>query len=318
MNRDSEYFYLFYDHQTLIQLDMLSPYSEEISFRHNTSCFELYDQVFNSEEKFVRAISLFNDRMAEKFKQTFGINPVYRLHQGININGNIFALIQCFHGSRGYSFVLGSKVYPQEDKLGILPIGKIFNMNCMIKLHCLMLSSTIFRVGYHSNKFCYKVQLGPDVYNAKISEAGFDLYYLYIIGQKNSCVFKYYNIPNSEIAKFLTKGPWNGQWPEDTKESVFEIIDFINREYFITLTKPIVIEDKFVRIDGKVYYYKQCKKDKWYLSGNIDEILMSFHLESIDALRKFANQILGKKNRPGVFPGCDSKEELITLLQRLR
>lgn len=319
MDRNSEYFYLFYDktNKKLIQLDMLSLYSEEISFMRDDSHFELYGFTYDDEEYFVRDISHYNDMMEEKFRKKFHINPVYTLYQVINQNGDLAVLIQNFHGTT-YKFILGKPISRQEDKFGFITIGSIFNLPYMIWLHGLMLNSTIFKVGYNKNGLCYKVKLGSNVYDAKVENANPNYCFLNIKGADNNCVFEYYNIDTAKIANLLTRSLWSGYWPEDKEETIYAIMNFINRNYSVNNFKDFDINDEFIGCNGKVYNYKQCKKGKWYLAGDINEILEIFHLNNIGELRKLANKILGHKKRLGVFPGCDSKEELITLIQRLK
>lgn len=43
-----------------------------------------------------------------------------------------------------------------------------------------------------------------------------------------------------------------------------------------------------------------------------------FKLDSKDKLRTYMNSILGEKKRSGVFPECDSREEVTKLLKTIR
>ena len=47
-------------------------------------------------------------------------------------------------------------------------------------------------------------------------------------------------------------------------------------------------------------------------------ILTLLKLESIGDLKSRMNKILGEQKRSGIFPECDSKTELITLIKTIR
>ena len=50
----------------------------------------------------------------------------------------------------------------------------------------------------------------------------------------------------------------------------------------------------------------------------MDVILTLLKLESIGDLKSSMNEILGEQKRSGIFPECDSKTELITLIKTIR
>ena len=59
----------------------------------------------------------------------------------------------------------------------------------------------------------------------------------------------------------------------------------------------------------------QTRNGKWYIKG---DALLAFGLDSMEAIRKAASDLFGKKRMNGVFPECDSKEDLLRLVEVLR
>ena len=111
---------------------------------------------------------------------------------------------------------------------------------------------------------------------------------------------------------------WNGRWPEDVESTIYAIMQYMNKTYIANANFGFEIDDDAVMSNGIKYLFKQTKKGGWFLSGDIEKVLQMFGLDSVDSLRKTANLYLGAKNRPGVFPECDTKEELINLIKMLK
>ena len=63
-----------------------------------------------------------------------------------------------------------------------------------------------------------------------------------------------------------------------------------------------------------MFTIEQNKKGKWYLKGDIDGIFHMFKLSSSAELKVYVNNILGMKRRSGVFPECETREEIEKLI----
>ena len=111
---------------------------------------------------------------------------------------------------------------------------------------------------------------------------------------------------------------WTGKWPEDVESTIYTIMQYMNRTYIANANFSFRIDNDAVMFNGTRYPFKQAKKGGWFLSGNIEKILLMFGFDSVDSLRKTAKLYLGAKNRPGVFPECDTKEELINLIKMFK
>lgn len=328
MNRETDFFYLFYNrtNKYLVQLDLLSNYSENISCRTaDGDKYKLYGKYFKAEDEFIQAVSDFNTAMAKRYFEKFKILAPYRLEcqllfYDFGVTGyNIYISTH----ERCYCFTYGKETpenFTEFARILNIETGT-FNLRYMLNLHTALLNSVVFRAGYDRNKFCYTVNCGENSFCAHVakSRARAGCYFLDLnLGVSNNYVFEYYNVNRQNIRNLLTTDSWNGRWPEDVESTIYAIMQYMNRTYIANANFGFEIDDDAVIFNGTRYPFKQTKKGGWFLSGNIEKILQMFGLDSVDSLRKTANLYLGAKNRPGVFPECNTKEELINLIKMFK
>lgn len=139
----------------------------------------------------------------------------------------------------------------------------------------------------------------------------------------NDEIFDSYNIPKSEILKILEDAgfEWYGKWPETDMQTVYKIINYINRNYYafcLSVDGNFVVSDSGISYCGIIFKIKQHRNGKWYIDGDITKIISMFKMPDITELRKFIDKTLGRKFRKGLFPECDSKEEIIKLLNEIK
>ena len=328
MNRETDFFYLFYNrtNKYLVQLDLLSNYSENMSCRTaDGNKYKLYGKYFKAEDEFIRAVSDFNTSMAQRYFEKFKILAPYRLECQLlfNMTGTTEYNIYISACDRCYCFTYG-----KETPANFIEFARIrniepgtFNLRYMLNLHTALLNSVVFRAGYDRNKYCYTINCGENSFCAHVekSRARAGCYFLDSSPNiPNSYVFEYYNVNRQNIIDLLTVNYWNGRWPEDVESSIYAIMQYMNRTYIANANFSFVIDDDAVMFNGTRYPFRQAKKGGWFLSGNIEKILQMLGLDSVDSLRKTANLYLGAKNRRGVFPECDTKEELINLIKMFK
>lgn len=328
MNRETDFFYLFYNrtNKYLVQLDLLSNYSENMSCRTaDGDKYKLYGKYFKAEGEFIKAVSDFNTAMAQRYFEKFKILAPYRLECQLlfNMTGTTEYNIYISACDRCYCFTYG-----KETPANFIEFARIrniepgtFNLRYMLNLHTALLNSVVFRAGYDRNKYCYTINCGENSFCAHVekSRTRVDCYFLDSSPNiPNSYVFEYYNVNRQNIIDLLTVNYWNGRWPEDVESSIYAIMQYMNRTYIANANFSFVIDDDAVMFNGTRYPFRQAKKGGWFLSGNIEKILQMLGLDSVDSLRKTANLYLGAKNRRGVFPECDTKEELINLIKMFK
>ena len=328
MNRETDFFYLFYDRRSkhLEQLDLLSNYSESMSCQTaDGDKYKLYGKYFKAEDEFIQAVSDFNTLMAQRYFEKFKILVPYRLECQLlfYMTGTTEYCIYISAYDRCYRFTYGKETpanFTEFARIRNIEPGT-FNLRYMLNLHTALLNSVVFRAGYDRNKFCYTVNCGENSFCAHIekSRERTGCYFLdFNLNISNGYVFEYYNVNRQNIIDLLTVDYWTGKWPEDVESTIYAIMQYMNRTYIANANFSFVIDDDAVMFNGTRYPFKQTKKGGWFLSGNIEKILQMFNLDSVDSLRKTAKLYLGAKNRPGVFPECDTKEELINLIKMFK
>ena len=147
--------------------------------------------------------------------------------------------------------------------------------------------------------------------------------YLCAYGMANEEIFNSYGIPKGEILKILEDAgfEWHGRWPETDMQTVYKIINYINQHYYAfcsSVDDDFVVSDSGISYCGIIFKIKQHRNGKWYIDGDITKIISMFKMPDITELRKFIDKTLGRKFRRGLFPECDSKEEIIKLLNEIK
>ena len=194
---------------------------------------------------------------------------------------------------------------------------EMFNLSAVIAFHKFFVDSMVI------------TPISPGFFNAKLDgiiyhteiRADSDFWYLHFPNSlSNDHIFEYYNIPKDEVLKVINQKYWAGAWPESSKENLFKLIDYINRRYYANFVyeRFEITENSIVSNFGRLDFKQNKKSGGWFLSGDMNVILTLLKLESIGDLKARANEILGKQKRNGIFPECDSKTELITLIKTIR
>ena len=165
-----------------------------------------------------------------------------------------------------------------------------------------------------NGKRTFSVKIKNQVYRAEVNHPG-KSYFLHFYNISNDAVFKYYKIPNKIIAILFSVR--EGLWPYSDEKTLYDIIDFINELKYACLPQKIIISDNVITCQFGMFTIEQNKKGKWYLKGDIDGILHMFNLSTAAELKVYVGNILGVKRRAGVFPECDTKEEVIKLLNKI-
>lgn len=323
-------YYLFYDrpNKTLVRLDLLRTDGME-SFSPCTTTsgrFKLLGQLYDDEDEFVDSINRFNNRMFSVYFNKFKLYAPYRfahrlynngsgeIRHGISVNvaGSYFTVND---GEQLPDFITSGE-HPCFDNIH----RTCFDVETMLQFHHKFMASVIFRGGYDSKGIYYVVHFGGNFFFGRIAKDENDqTFYLKIQdGCTNGYVFEYLNITREDIARYLPNQEWNGSWPQTSENDLYHIMQYVNANYspFSPKQKFAITEDS-VENNGETYRFKQSAKGTWYLSGDIRLILKMLDIDSVNTLRKIMDKCLGVKNRPGVFPECDTKEELKELIKRL-
>ena len=285
--------------------------------------FEFESKTFSDPTGLVLFCESYNKTTAKKYRKLYGIKPPYVLHTYISVGGEVVCLFT-FHGNKlsvadGLNFPkLNTAIWSQkidapldnfckqnQDKMSVIAFHKFFIDSMVI---------TPISPGF------FNAKLDGIIYHTEI-RADSDFWYLYFSNSlSNDHIFEYYNIPKDEVLKVINQKHWAGAWPESSKENLFKLIDYINRRYYANFVYDSfkITENSIVSNFGRLDFKQNKKSGGWFLSGNMNVILALLKLESIGDLKARVNEILGKQKRSGIFPECNSKTELITLIKTIR
>lgn len=288
--------------------------------------FEFESKTFFDSIRLVLFCESYNKTTANKYRELYGIKPPYVLHTSIGVGGEVMCLFT-FHGHKlsvvdGLNFPkLNTAVWNQEidaplDNFCKQHQDKMFNLSAVIAFHRFFIDSMVI------------TPIGPGFFNAKLDgiiyhteiRADSDFWYLYFPNSlSNDHIFEYYNIPKDEVLKVINQKHWAGAWPESSKENLFKLIDYINENRMAgSVIDRLKIDGNKIITSFAEFEIKQAKTGKWYIRGNIEQICLLFKVPNITGLKHLVNKIIGNKIRHGVFPECDSREEVTKLLKSIR
>lgn len=322
MNTDNIY-YLFYDqiNQELIKLDLL-----EHSDSPNKTCFVTFPFVLNYKyahngQDLVNLVNEYNERVYNRYQDEYKIKPPYFIKCAYNQIGRVDVSI--FYKKKHFLFydnkISNPDDYPIIDsfvsKHKSLPFCGVY----MKKLHEFIMDNQIVRPNPKPEGIYFNVVIKGKIYKAYICKESTNHCFLSFPLTGNRYVFDCYNISEEEVLNVLGINEWQGDWPETPERKVYVLLDYINEN---RMAEPVI--DR-LKIDGNKiitsfaeFEIKQTKTGKWYIRGNIEQICLLFKVSNITELKHLVNKIIGNKIRHGVFPECDSREEVTKLLKSIR
>ena len=327
----SKYKYYVFDYHTnkLGCLDLLEN-ADDSDFIEvlDTRSFRFYfnQKYFDNLNEFLDYLKHLNFKIAEAYVEDFGINPPYTIRQefcGSEICTNIEfkGLNLTFTPSRVPDWHLNRPI----DKFFEKTKGSDFNIDYIVKLHNFLYNSMVIRPLHESRNYQFIITYADGKTTTAIiwRSTCKNRCYLYAHCMANDEIFDSYNIPKSEILKILENAGfgWHGRWPETDMQTVYKVIDYINQHYYVfcpSVDGNFVVSDSGILYCGIIFKIKQHRNGKWYIDGDITKIISMFKMPDITELRKFIDKTLGRKFRKGLFPECDSKEEIIKLLNEIK
>lgn len=198
--------------------------------------------------------------------------------------------------------------------------GQLFDSAMMTQFHKFALENEVFSpccAIFGRTRFA--VKLGDRISIAEVCRclSRAEPYFLCFDSkaESNKEVFKYYNI-SREYLSDLFHIDTTGDWPYSAKQTVYDIINYINNTKYAncSISQGIIIQGNVVKYQSVTFTIEQTKNSKWYLCGDINSILGMFGLDNKDKLRTYVNSILGEKKRSGIFPECETREEIEKLI----
>lgn len=104
-----------------------------------------------------------------------------------------------------------------------------------------------------------------------------------------------------------------------TAISFMDFIQELNSSIYLINREKIELNgDEITYGDNKLLIKQSQTNDKWFISGPFDLILSMFGAETRAELDEYISKQIGRKRRNGVFPNCDSRDEIIKLVESLK
>lgn len=104
-----------------------------------------------------------------------------------------------------------------------------------------------------------------------------------------------------------------------TATSFMDFIQKLNSSIYLTNREKIELNGDQIIYGGNKLSIKQSPtNNKWFIAGPFDLILNMFGVETRAELDEYISKQIGNKRRNGVFPNCDSRDEVIKLVESLR
>ena len=325
---DLKYWYYSQKSKHLIKLGFSSTDDLAITlvsfpFTYSTPC-EFYK--FETERDLVFFCDRHNREVEKKYNEIYKIKPPYILRTFLDYTGENVACLFIYKG-RALAFKdmqpildLNREVWNSKDDALVYDFFKecgdeLFNVAFLLKLHKFALENAIFTPEAMLNgKIAFSVKIKNQVYHAEVHGGYYPRksYFLHFCNISNNAVFKYYKIPEKTILNLFSVR--EGLWPYSDEKTLYAIINFINELRYACLPQKISIKDNVITCQFGMFTIEQNKNGKWYLKGDIDDILHMFNLSTAAELKVYVGNILGVKRRAGVFPECETKEEIEKLI----
>ena len=328
-------YYVYNDiNNCVYRLDLLSEtVTKSLDFWINANTgYHFLRRTFNSKSEFLRCLNDMNQATANSYTKKFLIDPPYYVKQLYQVETNVLSTSITAYGGI-YTFITeggptGCENGTEFEKFLFMNRGQHFDVYYMIRVHKFILNSKIVRPVVDEwralprifGDILFNVVLGTgDTTTARIDKLGG--FFLSLSCCTNDQIFKTYGIEKASLQRFLTK-PMNAEqyWPEDTLDSLVKIVNYINNNFyaFRSLKTTLSISGNEIMFFGTPLFVSQLKNGKWYIKGDMEKICQLFGTSTCAELRRFVDRTLGEKIRHGVFPECDSRDEIFKLLDKVK
>lgn len=329
-------YYVYNDiNNCVYRLDLLSEtVTKSFDFWINAQTGKYYflHGTFNSKQEFLRCLNDMNRLTANSYTKTFLIDPPYYVEQSWQPVTNILStrittynMVCTFIAEGGPT---GCKNSTELEKFLFMNREKRFDIYYLARIHKFLIKSKIVRPVVNDGRplprliddILFNVALGTgDTTTARIDKFGG--FFLNLKGCTNDQIFKTYGIEKASLQRFLTKPIVTTQyWPEDTLDSLAKIVNYINNNFyaFHGLKTTLSISGNEIMFFGTSLFVSQLKNGKWYIKGDMEKICQLFGASTCAELRRFVDRTLGEKIRHGIFPECDSRDEIFKLLDKVK
>ena len=283
---------------------------------------------YKNTEELLRFVSKENEKTCKKYREKYGINTPYLINQcTFNTSYSICIRTHNCENCAIFLFEDGAQLPECITKREVpvfrnadIKAGDRFDVKTLIKLHNSIVSNYVVRPAIYSNRpDRYVVKINGKLYDAQIARVTDKCFYLQFFTIPSIKLFEYYNIKLAEYKPFISHDfrLMDGYIPVDDKKSILKILDFINSKRCAMDYASFTIKDDTVICNGFMFKITQTPTGKWYVKGKMDDFPKVFKCSGMEEIREFAIKLFGRRTT-GVFPECNTREELLTLIEKLK
>ena len=283
---------------------------------------------YENTGELLRFISRENDKTRKEYREKYGIFPPYLITQ-CTFNTTYSTCIKT-HNCESYTMFLfedGANL-PECIVKGEVPVfcnadikaSDRFNIKTLIKLHNSIVSNYVVRPMIYSDwNYRYVAKINGTPYDARIVRITDNTFYLQFLTIPSIKLFEYYNIKLAEYEPLISHDfrLMDGYIPADNKEHILKILDFINSKRCAMEYASFIIRGDTILSNGCMFKIVQTPTGKWYVKGKRDDFPKVFKLSGMEEIREFAVKLFGRRIT-GVFPECNTREELLTLIEKMK
>lgn len=309
-----------------IQLSAVEVYNvrhpqDTMSMREREVDLWFRDAHYNTIGDLLKYINKRNEKMYEYYVEKFVIAPTYFLDQTADADNVVITTIVTHLDSYRFEcdglidYGIIEKTIPVFSYADIKEDDR-FGAEVMVKLHNSIIKNQVIKPTIYKN--VYTVRMGDLFAKAKIEMMDVGRvpgYHLHFLSHHDRVVFDYYHIRYSDFAYVIPNSELSNGIPVGPEEDIRKLINYINMTHCVCEGSEFSVNDNIIICNKHKLEIAQTRNGKWYIKG---DALLAFGLDSMEAIRKAASDLFGKKRMNGVFPECDSKEDLLRLVEVLR
>lgn len=279
------------------------------------------DAHYNTIGDLLKYINKRNERMFKYYVEKFGIDPAYFMDQSADADNVVITTIVTHLDS--YHFECDGRIDDEiiEKTIPVFSYADIkeddrFGAEVLVKMHNSIIENQVIKPTMY--KDVYTVRMGDWLTKATIKTMDGGRgpsYHLHFLSYRDSFIFNYYHIRYSNFAYVIPDTELINGVPVGPEEDIRKLINYINTTCCVCDSSKFSVNDNIIICNKHKLEITQTRSGKWYIKG---DALLAFGLDSMEAIRKAASDLFGKKRINGIFPECDSKEDLLRLVEVLR
>lgn len=279
------------------------------------------DVHYNTISDLLKYINKRNEKTFKYYIEKFGIAPIYYINQEADADNVVITTITTHFES--YKFECDGRIDFEiiEKTIPVFSYADIkeddrFGAEVLVKMHNSIIKNQVIKSSMYKN--VYTVRMGDWFAKAKIETIDGGRvpgYHLHFLSHPDRAVFDYYHIQYSDFAYVIPDTELSNGIPVGPEEDIRRLINYINMTYCVCEGSKFSVNDNIIICNKHKLEITQTRNGKWYIKG---DALLAFGLDSMEVIRKAASDLFGKKRMNGVFPECDSKEDLLRLVEVLR